>query len=52
MNDPQPKGGMCIQCLHKTKNCSHLPFKTMKIIFVYADGTPVVKCTEYLSNHD
>lgn len=49
MNNIQPKGGMCIQCVKKAQNCGQLPFEKMKVIFIYPDGTKVVKCTEYVN---
>lgn len=41
-----PKGGMCLVCEHKAKNCGDLPFHAMPVID--SDGTVTrVKCTEF-----
>jgi hypothetical protein len=45
----QPKGGMCAQCKHILRDCSHLKFSTMPVIGIYKNkaATKIVKCTDY-----
>ena len=43
----QPTGGLCINCLHRTENCSSLPFEAMRVLVALSDGTRVVKCRDY-----
>ena len=42
----QPKGGMCMACAHKRKDCSSLPFHSMPII-KRDKQVAIVACTEY-----
>ena len=43
----QPKGSMCIACVHATRDCSGLDFSKMPIIGLYRKIAHVVACTEY-----
>ena len=42
----QPKGGMCVACVHAKRNCSNLPFETMPPI-QRDDKTVIVRCTDF-----
>jgi hypothetical protein len=42
-----PKGSMCGACLHRERDCSHLPFTAYPVIKVYRDGTKAVKCAGF-----
>lgn len=44
----RPKGSMCWACANLNKDCSQLPFHTMKVIKFDKCGTKVVKCNEYI----
>lgn len=53
INTYQPKGGMCLTCVHKDRNCSHLKFDEMLVIdkesllggrFI----ENIVKCSEHV----
>lgn len=42
----QPKGGMCVACIHAARDCSALKFETMAPI--KRDGqTVIVRCTDF-----
>lgn len=42
----QPKGGMCVACANRHRNCSSLPFASMPVLEV--DGqTIIVRCTQF-----
>ncbi|CTQ75951.1 hypothetical protein LAX5112_04421 [Roseibium alexandrii] len=43
----QPKGGLCANCIHSVRICSHLDFTSMPVIKTYDDGTKAVKCSDY-----
>ncbi len=43
----RPKGSMCTQCVHASRNCSEFDFKHMPAIGKDRDGTVIVRCTEY-----
>lgn len=43
----RPKGSMCIQCVHASRNCSGFDFKHMPAIGKDRDGTVIVRCTAY-----
>ena len=43
----RPKGSMCVQCVHASRNCSGFDFKHMPAIGKDLDGTVIVRCTEY-----
>lgn len=45
---PQPRGSMCMACAKAEDDCSHLAFADMPVIDKYADGTLVVRCTEFV----
>lgn len=45
---PRPSGGMCLACLHKHSDCSGLPFKDMAVMKRDKDGTPVVRCSNFV----
>ena len=45
--DYQPKGSMCMSCVHKYRDCSFLEFKKMNVIKVLKNGVKVVKCEEH-----
>lgn len=47
----RPKGSMCTQCVHASRNCSGFDFKRMPAIGKDRDGTVIVRCTEY-EKHD
>lgn len=42
-----PKGEMCIECVHKKRDCSGLMFKYMPVIKKFPDYN-IVKCTGYI----
>lgn len=42
----QPKGGMCMSCVNKHKDCSTLDFKSMPIIDKSKDVI-IVRCAEF-----
>ena len=49
----QPKGGMCATCIHQLRDCSHLPFHTMKPISKSTDlGYVIVRCTDFVKAQD
>lgn len=42
----QPKGGMCVACIHAARDCSALKFDAMAPI--KRDGqTVIVRCTDF-----
>lgn len=41
-----PKGEMCIECVHKKRDCSSLDFRAMKVVAKFPDYQ-LVKCTDY-----
>jgi len=46
----QPKGGMCGNCVKLTHDCSHLDFKNMNVIEenYYSERTVfIVRCTDF-----
>lgn len=43
-----PKGGMCGNCVHAERDCSHLPFSTMPVISTPTQGLSIVRCAEYV----
>lgn len=48
-----PRGEMCLGCVHLLRNCSHLPFKTMKPLERYGNGAFVeVRCTHHEKSHE
>lgn len=46
-----PKGGMCVNCKHWMRPCSHLKFNTMPILFK-DKNIAIVKCLEYVKKND
>jgi len=52
INTYQPKGGMCLTCAHKDRNCSHLKFDEMKVIqkelLAGVIKSHIVICTEHV----
>ena len=42
----QPRGSQCLNCVHKGRDCSSLPFNTMHIIEKWCD-VMIVKCSDY-----
>ena len=42
----QPKGSMCMECIHKTDDCRELKFEDMQVIGMNNDIF-VVKCNQY-----
>lgn len=42
-----PKGSMCMECAHRSRDCSRLPFSAMPPISSKA-GYVIVRCTHYL----
>lgn len=44
----RPSAGMCMACKFREANCSRLPFDTMPVMRKDKDGTPVVRCTEFV----
>ncbi len=42
----QPKGSLCFNCVHKARDCSHLPFHEMRVV-EYVWNVRIVRCTEY-----
>lgn len=42
----QPKGSMCCNCTHWSRDCSRLPFETMPVI-EKVGNVRVVKCHEF-----
>ncbi len=47
MSDYIPKGGICVSCKDRWRDCRGLPFHTMRVIKRYPDGTKAVKCDQY-----
>jgi hypothetical protein len=43
----QPKGGMCLTCKNKFKDCSGLKFSEMPKIKSISESTVIVKCTSF-----
>lgn len=43
----QPKGGMCMACEKRERDCSALPFAGMHVI-ERGPGGLIVRCTEFL----
>ena len=43
----QPKGGMCMTCQHKDRDCSALPFHNMPMIRLDV-FVCIVRCTEHV----
>lgn len=43
----QPKGGMCVSCQHRLRDCSHLPFSAYPVI-ERAGEVRIVRCAEYV----
>ncbi len=43
----RPRGSMCTNCVHRSRNCSGFDFKHMPAIGKDRDGTVIVRCTEY-----
>lgn len=43
----RPKGSMCTQCVHASRDCSGLDFKHMPAIGKDRDGTIIVRCVAY-----
>lgn len=41
-----PKGSMCRTCTHRDRDCSHLPFKDMRVMSMHREVS-IVRCTEY-----
>lgn len=39
-----PKGSMCCNCIHGSRDCSFLDFAAMKVVKTYPDGVKVVIC--------
>lgn len=43
-----PDGLMCCGCAHAARDCSSLPFESMRVIGAYKDdGVKRVRCTDY-----
>ena len=42
-----PKGGMCVSCAHRARDCSHLDFAAMYPIKRNNDNTTAVRCDEF-----
>ena len=42
----QPKGSMCMSCIHTERDCSFLDFSKMPILVSMKD-IAIVKCTEF-----
>lgn len=45
-----PKGGQCLVCVHRYRNCSELDFSTMPQISSFASYSHnyvIVRCTDY-----
>lgn len=42
----QPKGGMCVACRHRERDCSQLPFHAMPQI-ASERCVVIVRCTNY-----
>jgi hypothetical protein len=47
VDEYMPKGGMCMTCIHRSRDCSGLPFATMPIISIARNRVAIVKCTEH-----
>jgi hypothetical protein len=50
-----PKGGMCLSCEHRKRDCSHLDFASMPRVGIdKLYGVAIVACTEYVKkeSHD
>lgn len=47
MNTKYPKGGMCVSCQYRFKDCTKLDFKSMRPAKRYDDGTTSVICDKY-----
>lgn len=43
----RPRGSMCQRCVSQFKDCSRLPFETMRAIGKDAEGLTVVICSQY-----
>lgn len=50
-NNYQPKGGMCMSCQHKARDCASLPFASMPVIDKYG-STAIVRCIQHLKLKD
>lgn len=42
-----PKGSMCIACIHRSSDCSHLPFQKMPKL-EKSGNVIIVRCTEFV----
>lgn len=45
-NNYQPKGGMCMSCQYKARNCERLKFNEMPVIARYGN-TAIVRCVQH-----
>lgn len=43
----RPRGMMCTTCTDKAKNCSGLPFESMRAIGKDTEGLSIVICTQH-----
>jgi hypothetical protein len=43
----QPKGGMCLTCKNKLKDCSNLKFSEMPKLKAISESTVIVLCTSF-----
>jgi len=43
----QPKGGMCLSCKDKFKDCSSLKFSEMPKLKAISNSTVIVRCIEF-----
>jgi hypothetical protein len=43
----QPKGGMCLTCKNKLKDCSNLKFNEMPKLKAIGESTVIVRCTSF-----
>jgi hypothetical protein len=43
----QPKGGMCLSCVHAHADCSALPFAQMPVIGKVTDDVMIVRCVRF-----
>lgn len=47
-----PRGLMCCACVHALRDCSGLPFDTMRTITKHPDGVQEVKCDHFEGKKD
>jgi len=46
----QPKGSLCFHCIHKARDCSHLPFHEMCVV-EQVWNVRIVRCTDVAYTH-